>query len=161
VLVAFAQAISLRGIDLATVVGQDRVGLVRAQIDAYWSAPWHLAILGAVERLATIPFHISAAVLVLQSFQRRSVIWVILAVLWHSLVDAVAVFASQTWNPYMTEGIILVFGFLSLGIILALKPPMDRSGEENVYEPALVDLEALEVEAAVPDERELEDSRYA
>ena len=71
VLLSFIQVISLRGVDLASVVGADQIELVQAQIEAYWATPWHLAILGALERLSTICFHLSATVLVLQVFIRK------------------------------------------------------------------------------------------
>ena len=161
VLVSFIQAISLRGVDLATVVDADQVELVRAQIDAYWSTPWHLAILGAVERLATICFHLSATVLVLQAFRRKNITWLALAIFWHTLVDAVAVFASRTWNPYITEGIILVFGILSLGVIYLLKSPSDPVDEGSFILKPDVELPQLEIQSVMPSEENLEDSRYA
>jgi uncharacterized membrane protein YhfC len=160
VLYAFVQAVTLRGADLSTVVDADQVALAQAQLEAYWAVPWHLAILGAVERLATIVFHLSATVLVLQSFTRRNILWLILAVSWHTLVDAASVFASQTWNPYVTEAIILGFGLISLGILFALR----SQGEDNEpgetvggTPPGEVD---LEIKPLPLSEESLEDSRY-
>jgi uncharacterized membrane protein YhfC len=158
VLLAFVQATTLQGMDLTTIVDVDQVELVRAEIEAYWAAPWHLALLGAVERLATICFHLSATVLVLQSFRRKNGLWVILAVCWHALVDATAVFASRTWNPYITEGLILGLGMVSLVIIFVLKSPDELRVIGIPTAPS--EYKAPEIKAITPSETDLEDSRY-
>lgn len=161
VLYAFIQAISLRGVDLSIVVGAEQVDLVRNQLAAYWAAPWHLAILGAVERLATIVFHLSAAILVLQSFTRKNILWLFLAILWHTTLDATAVFASHTWNPYVTEAIIMGMGFLSLGVLLVLRSADDEipHQDDTGGEPKAMD-GAWDIKADLPSEESLEDSRY-
>jgi uncharacterized membrane protein YhfC len=161
VLVAFIQVIALQGTDLSTVVDADQIEIARAQIDAYWAAPWHLAILGAVERLATILFHLSATILVLQSYLRKNILWLLLAIAWHMVVDAVAVFASQTWNPYITEGVILVLGFLSLGVVFILKPPdAPLKGDKQMNQLDLLEAQLSEIQPAPPSEGDLDDSRY-
>ena len=161
VLYAFIQALSLQGADLSVVVSPDKVELTRAQLDAYWAAPWHLAILGAVERLATLVFHMSATVLVLQAINKGKWYWLLLAISWHALLDAVAVFASQTWNPYITEAIILGMGFISLGVILAFKSissPPSLGIELDDLPPEVV--EEVVIKPLPPSEEDLEDSRY-
>jgi len=161
VLVAFIQVITLQGTDLNTVVDADQVEIARAQIDAYIAAPWHLAILGAVERFATILFHLSATILVLQAYLRKNILWLLLAVSWHMVVDAVAVFASQTWNPYITEALILVLGFLSLGVVFLLKPPDGPlGGEIKEKHPASLENKEFEVQPDPPSEEDLDNSRY-
>jgi len=161
VLLSFIQVISLQGVDLASVVDADQVELVRGQIEAYWATPWHLAILGAVERLATICFHLSASVLVLQAFRRKNIAWLAVAIFWHTFVDAVAVYASRTWNPYITEGIILVFGILSLGIIYLLKSNSQSEDEGDSILIPDVELAQIGIQPVMPSDENLEDSRYA
>lgn len=156
VLVGFVQVIALRGTDLSMVVNADQVETVRAQLEAYWAVPWHLAILGAVERLAAIPIHLSATVFVLESFRRKKSLWLFLAIGWHTVVNAVAVYASQTWNVYITEGIVLVAGLLSLGIVFGLRST-DEPGIEELQEIAPP---VLEIQPAAPTGENLEDSRY-
>jgi len=56
--------------------------------------------------------------------------WYFLAVLWHTLVDALAVYGIQTWNVYMVEGIIVLFGVCSLGIVFALRKGRQKPKEE-------------------------------
>ena len=160
VLYGFIQAMVLTDVDLLTVVEPEQVEAVRAQLAAYWAVPWHLAILGAVERLSTIIFHLSASILVLQSFSRRNIRWLFLAVAWHTLVNAIAVFASQTWNPYVTEAIILLMGFISLGIILILKPSQDQDQAVEEMEVKLTSKDQVDAEPIPPSEESLEDSRF-
>jgi uncharacterized membrane protein YhfC len=160
VLFAFIQAIVLRDVDLSTVVEPDQVELAAAQLAAYWEIPWHLAILGAVERLAAIAFHLSATVLVLQTFTRRNLLWLLLAIGWHTLLNAVAVFAAQTWSPYLTEVILLGFGLMSLGIVLWLRTPPTPLEPPTRQDGTNMDSTSLESPPPPPSEESLEDSRY-
>jgi uncharacterized membrane protein YhfC len=136
---AFLQAVSLRNADLSGVVAPENIELSRMQLEAYWSAPWYAALLGAVERAATLCFHVSASVLVLQAFTRRNPLWLGLAIGWHTLVDAIAVFSIRTWNVYIS---------------LRGEPVEPETPAEP---PALVDIQTLPTETSTED---LEDSRY-
>ena len=69
VVYGFIQLFALKDANLETLIPIDQVEITRAQIDIFWSVPWYAAILGAVERAATLCFHMSAAVLVLQAIQ--------------------------------------------------------------------------------------------
>ena len=162
VLYGFIQALALRNVDLVTVIDPEQLETTRAQLTAYWAAPWHLAILGAVERFATILFHLSASVLVLQSFTRKNILWLVLAVFWHAFLDAMAVIASQTWNPYVTEAIILVMGLLSLGIIVKLRPTREEDRDEDGLDEGMQQIDnEIPSKLIPPSEESLEDSRYA
>lgn len=121
VLATFIQIMTLRGVDLNTVFDADQVGLAQTQIETYWGVPWYQAILGAVERLAAMPIHLSASVLVLQAFRRKQRQWLFLAIGWHTAVDAVAVYALHTWGMILTEVLVGLFSLASVGIIIALK----------------------------------------
>ena len=47
-----------------------------------------------------------------------------LAIGWHALVEATAVFVQIYWaNAYLTEAIVALFALVSLGIILWLRTP--------------------------------------
>jgi uncharacterized membrane protein YhfC len=155
-LLTLLRLVSIQGADLSTIVEAEYLELARSQVEAYWAAPWHLILLGALERVIAICFHLSATVLVLQSFRRKNILWLVLAIGWHTVLDAVAVFASQTWNPYITEGILLVIGLLSLGIIFGLKS-IDTPQEQGVSQ---ITLNPLEIQPVTPSKENLEDSRY-
>ena len=60
----------------------------------------------AVERIFSLVFHLSAAVLVLQAFTRRNNGWLLLAIGWHALVDfGTIMFQSTVKNAVLTEGV--------------------------------------------------------
>lgn len=124
VLYGYLQMMLLRGIDISTVVSPDKVEVARSQIAAYWSAPWYMTMLGAVERLFTLPLHMACSLLVMQSFTRRNFGWVGLAILLHTIADGVAVFAlKSSVSPVAIEGLIGVIAVICVGIILKTRIP--------------------------------------
>ena len=158
---ALLQAIAYRGADLSSMVPAEQLSQVEAQLNAFWSLPWHLALLGAIERLFAICFHLSASVLVVQALLRRSWIWLLLAILWHTLLDAVAVFGIETWGAYVTEGLIGLMAIASVGIIFVLRAPSDSARLEDVVAPEESPLVELEVGGEDDlDEARLGETRY-
>ncbi|HEY5270274.1 MAG TPA: YhfC family glutamic-type intramembrane protease [Anaerolineales bacterium] len=122
VLYGYIQMLIVRGVDISTLVAPDQVELAKTQIQAYWSAPWYMTMLGALERLFTIPLHLACSVLVLQAFTRKKFWWVGLAILYHALADGVAVFVSQIgFSALAIEGIIGIFAIMSIVIVFALR----------------------------------------
>ena len=161
-LYALLQAIAYRNADLTTLVPPDQLGIARAQLDAYWSAPWHAALLGALERVFAVGIQISLAVIVLQVFTRKKHIWFFVAVAWHTFVDAVAVFGVSTWGIYSTELAIGMMALASLGFIFLLRPKGEREkAQRSEMGPELIGpQERLTiVRDKVPLDR-IEDSRY-
>lgn len=71
VLTTLVNMLILRGPDAARLVPPEQMALVQQQVGEYWSAPWGLTLLGAVERSFTLIVHIALSVLVLQAFTRR------------------------------------------------------------------------------------------
>jgi uncharacterized membrane protein YhfC len=120
-LYAFFQATAYRNADLAELVPAGQLELAKAQIEAYWSAPWYLALMGAVERLFAMIIQISLSVLVFQAVLRRKFLWWFLAVGWHTAVDAVAVIGIRSWGVFITEAVLAGFALLSLVVILVLR----------------------------------------
>jgi uncharacterized membrane protein YhfC len=123
VLVAFFNFVAIRNADLSTLVPADQLTAARIAVKAYWSAPWYDTLLGALERLFTLPVQISLAVLVTQAFIRNQRRWWVAAVVWHALADALAVVAMSKWGVYITEATIALFSLFSIGIIFALRQP--------------------------------------
>lgn len=130
-LYASFQAIAYRNAELATILPPEHLVIARAQLDAYWGTTWYAALLGALERVFAIGIQISLAVMVLQVFVRRSHLWLLLAIAWHLLVDAVAVFGISTWGIYITELIIGVMAVMSLVFLYLLKPKDFEEEEES------------------------------
>jgi uncharacterized membrane protein YhfC len=157
VLYSYIQMLIARGVDISTLVTPDRVELAKAQIQAYWSAPWYMTLLGVVERIFTIPLHLACSVLVLQAFTRRQLWWVGLAILFHALADGVSVFISQIgFSALAIEGIIGVFSVFSILVILALRQP-----EPFVEVPPAHTLQQLLKHAPIEESlRNLDETRY-
>ncbi len=162
----FIRIISLRGVDLSTVFPANQVEIARQQIAQYWSIPWPMTLLGAVERAFSIITHISLSVIVLQAFTRRQIRWLWLAIGYHALWDATIVgiaariLNAYPWGAYATEGLLGLTAIISLGIIFAL-----RGGEPLV--PVEEEAPPLEPPAGVPElppveetPENLEKSRY-
>ena len=124
VLYGYIQMLVVRGTDISTLVAPDKLELANAQIQAYWSVPWQMTMLGALERLFTIPLHLACSLLVLQAFTRKQLLWVVLAILYHAFADGVAVFGSKIgFSILAIEGILGVFAILSTTIIFWLWKP--------------------------------------
>jgi uncharacterized membrane protein YhfC len=161
-LYAFFQASAYRGANLAELVPVDQLEIAQAQLDAYWSAPWYAAMLGAVERSFAIAIQISLAVLVFQAVVRRKWIWLFIAIAWHAAVDAVAVIGVQKWGIYATEAAVALFALISIVItfILRDRSDLDLEDVETLKAPSTVPLQPPPpVELDLSDER-LKNSRY-
>lgn len=102
-------------------VPSDVMPAVQAQITAVFTAPWYDALLGAVERFFALCIQVSLSLLVMQQFVRGQRKWLIIAILWHAFVDALAVYAISKWSVYVTESLVAGTAVISLGIIHWLK----------------------------------------
>jgi uncharacterized membrane protein YhfC len=156
VLLGYVNLILLQNPAILATVPADQLEMVRTQVAAYWSAPWYSTMLGAFERLCTISVQICLAVIVLQTFTRKQWFWVWLAVLYHAVIDASAVFLMPLVGVYWLEAIIAGFSLLSLLIIFKLRQP-----EPVNPEPAPV-ISAPQVTLNPPEEtpENLDGSRY-
>ena len=121
VLLTYINMVVARGMDLGNLVAPEQ--LSATQVQAYWSLPWYATLLGALERVMTLPFHLAASLLVLQVFVRRQARWLWFAIGWHALLDGAAVYTAGTWGPYLAEVLLAGFTLANLGIIFALSYP--------------------------------------
>jgi uncharacterized membrane protein YhfC len=123
VLYAFVQLVYLRNADISKVVPAGQLALTQQQVSAYWSMTWYASLLGALERLFTIPTQIALAVLVLQTFTRKQWFWVWLAVLYHAVLDGSSVVLATRLGTLPTEGLVGGFALLSVILIFLLRQP--------------------------------------
>jgi uncharacterized membrane protein YhfC len=128
-LATFINILVLKGKDLSLLVPTNQLQVVQTQLETYWSLPWYYPLLGPVERLFTIPFHITASVIVLQAFQRAKLRWVWLSVAWHAAINGFAavylpvVWREYPWWPYAVEGVLGLSALINIAILFALKKP--------------------------------------
>lgn len=156
VLVAFFQAVTFRGADLSAIVPADQLAAAESQLEAYWSAPWPLALLGAVERAFSLIVHLVLAVMVMRVFTHRNWLWLVAAIGWHTFVNLVAVIGAQTVSAAATEGLIGVTALLSLGMILRL-----REGDAETLPQGAQPLAKIRPARPELEEGRLDESRYA
>ena len=127
----FVFMLGYRNVDLSTVpsIPADQLELAKQQVEAYWSAPWYIALLGFVERLFAICLHVSLSVMVLYAIGYHKPIWFWLALLWHAFVDAVAVYVVQGVGIFAVEGIVAVFALISLWVAVRMRQQFERDTE--------------------------------
>ncbi len=136
-LLTLFQLTALRGQDLATIVPAEQLAAAEAQVEAYWGLPGWVFFLSAVERASALAVQITLSVIVLQAFLRpRGGLWLLAAIGWHAVVDAVAVFAGVSTGVYggnisgtvLTELLIAIMAGISLLILFRLRPLEPSAG---------------------------------
>jgi uncharacterized membrane protein YhfC len=150
VLYTFLQMAALRTADLAAILPSNQVALAQQQVNAYWSTTWTASLLGAVERFFTIPIQIALSVIVLQAFIRRQPAWILLAIGWHALVDAISVYlvniwSGLAWSAYAIEGVIGILSIISVVFLFTLRksePETEPLANIQVQQP--VPMEAIQ-----------------
>jgi len=131
ILINYIYMIFLRTQDLSTNVPPEQLALLQEGVNAYWALAWYDSMLGALERIFTLPIQIALTILVLQVFIRGQSRWLWIAIAWHTLLDAVAVISVRQWGAYATEGILSIFTLLSIGIIFALRGEESHPEDED------------------------------
>ncbi len=123
----------LQSMDLTTLpmTAEQQTALV-AQVTAFWSTPWYLTMLGAVERVFALALHITLAALVLQCFTRRNGLWLLAAIGWHALANIVGVGVAQAAGPLASEGALAIVALISLGLLFWLRRSAPRPLPEVV-----------------------------
>jgi ABC-2 type transport system permease protein len=105
-----ASLLALQGTDLTTLdMTAAQAAAVQQQMDMLVASPW-LAFLPLLERVLAIGLHMVLSLLVWQAFKQRKVGYWLLAVGYHTLVDATAVYIAQVTD--IGAGILGVFALL-------------------------------------------------
>jgi uncharacterized membrane protein YhfC len=124
---------------------EDQKALAIQQVQGLNAQPGWLALLGAWERLWTVPVQVAFSVVVLQVFRTGKLIWLLWAVLGHAVVDLIAVGLQQilgagTVSSLVIEGVIAVFGVIAVWIIWRLRdaPPHPSTSEASSPQSQLV-----------------------
>ena len=163
--IAFLQLFLYRQIDPQAITGLaegEQLSYLRETVSSYWASDWWGHLWGTLERFSVIPIHLAATVMVYRSVRDRRFLWYLAAVLWHTLVDFFAVYASQTWSIPLTEGVLFLMGILGWGIVFLLRdshpPPEEIAPEIDEVQPQEVTRPAVEEKPLTI--QDLEESRY-
>jgi uncharacterized membrane protein YhfC len=157
------QMVMMFGLDVEAVgelAGADRAQEVFNFVAVYWGSSWYDFFWSALERISALAFHLSASVLVYQSIKRKNLLWLVYAILWHTLLDALAVYGSLSWGIPATEGALFVIALLSVGIILALREPLAVPQELIIEDPAPPPLPERDLPELSITSEDLDKSRY-
>jgi uncharacterized membrane protein YhfC len=126
---------AVRTQDLSSMLPPEQLAPLQDGLELFWGVAWYDSLLGALERILVIPIQIAFTILVMQVFIRGQSRWLWFAIIWHALFDAVAVISVSRWGVYITEGLIVIFSLISIGIVFALRgeEPKDE-GQEHTEE---------------------------
>ncbi len=108
---------------LTALIPSEQEPLISASLDSFFSVPWYAAILGAVERFFAIILHLSFSLMVMLAFVKKQPLWLAAAVLWHAIVDGIAVYSVVVWGSYAAEFLIALMAMASLIFVLRLRKP--------------------------------------
>jgi uncharacterized membrane protein YhfC len=157
-LVTFVVMVTLRDADLSRMVGAEQLALAQEQVRAYWSAAWYDSLLGAVERTFTLPAHVAFSILVLQVFLRRQIRWLLYAIGWHALLNAITLFIAGTWDVYLAELVLGLLAIASVMIVFSLRQP--EAEEKHVDERATMAMGASQLPDLEESTERLDKTKY-
>jgi uncharacterized membrane protein YhfC len=151
----------LQSVDVTTLgMTPQQLEAARTGLQAALSVPWYMTLLGAVERVWAMIFHMSAAVLVLQVFHRRNILWLLAAILWHTVLNAVALLVATSAGPLWSEAALGGLALISLVILYLLRdPPVPEGAAAPPPEPLPAPVTGPLEPAPLTDEA-LKETRY-
>ncbi|MCS6842657.1 MAG: YhfC family intramembrane metalloprotease [Roseiflexus sp.] len=127
-LLGLINLLALSAVDRAALpLTDEQRELARQQLAAVAAQPDWLPLVGAWERLWTLPVHVALSVMVVQVFQRGQIWWLWLAVAAHTLVNLLAVGVAPAFELQGTaailipEVIVALAGMAGLWIIWRLR----------------------------------------
>ncbi len=150
------------GGQIAKGVSTDTVQTMIASIASYWAQPWYTGLLPGLERIIALSTQILLSILVWKAVVNRNAWWYLLAVLYHTIVDAVGTFLSQMgWQSYLIEGVLLIFMLLNVLLInrfyldeAIAEEEAEEEGEEEGAEEGEQAAQGEEAEKESPSEDE-------
>jgi uncharacterized membrane protein YhfC len=128
--------------DLSTLgVPTEQMEAVQIQIDAYWSQSSVVPYAGLMERVSAMSLHVGLSIFVLLSVLTNQKRWFWLALLWHALVDAFAVYTFPTFSAmemytlgiFMFEAILMIasLGWLAYALRSRNNFPVEKEALIN------------------------------
>lgn len=125
---ALVQVLALGGEGVLESFPADQAELIRSQIAAYWAVPWHQSLLGAWERISALLFHLGASVFVYKSVREKNPLWLVVALLGHTVLNAFAVIAIQQMSLVLIEVLLFVFAVLWVSWAWKVRPEDPQEG---------------------------------
>jgi uncharacterized membrane protein YhfC len=133
-----------RNKDLTALVPADQAHMLQTQIAAFWSAPWYYTLREAIEQIFVLTIQVSLAVMILQTFIRKQWFWVLLAISFHTMVEAARIIVLNLSNETFMNGVLGIFAILSVLLILKLRPKKNTDvNSSSILEPSMKDIQEI------------------
>ena len=153
------------GGQIAKGVSTNEVQYMLYQIDMFWTTPWYNGLLPGMERIIALSLQIVLSAMVWRAVVDRSVTWFLLAILYHAVVNALAVYLSGIgWGYWAVEGTLAIFLLLNLYMLYhfwkeekKIDEEMELLEEEEGDESDEVETEEDEVNASEDEFEESDD----
>lgn len=91
------------------------------QAARYWATPWYVPLLGALERVFALCFHLAMAVVVLMALLRRNLMWLVGAIAAHAAANAAGIAALTLHGPVAAEIVVGLIAALALYVLFSLR----------------------------------------
>lgn len=131
---------------------------IEAQAAALLKLPSYQLILGGVERVLTIFVHLALSLMVLHAARRRAPSWLLGAISWHTLLNAVALLVASLAGPVEAELAVAAFSVTSLWFIYRWRDGADDGA--TATERRIRDEQPRPPMALQDITEKIEDSRY-
>lgn len=89
---------------------------------------WYIPLIGALERVLTIAIQISLSVLVMYAFLSKKYYFILIAILYHTVIDFTAFYINYKFGILWSEIMVFIFAIISIVIIFILKPRKKEVG---------------------------------
>jgi len=114
----FSSLLSLQGVDLEALnLTAAQLETISLQTEQFNTSPLY-AFAPLFERILAITAQVTLSIIVLQAFKRRKPLFVLVAILYHALIDAVVVYAAistnQVWTTWLAFVLVLIPGWIWL-----------------------------------------------
>ena len=151
---------ALRTQDFTNQLTPEQLAVLQQGMNVFWSVTWYDSLLGALERIFTLPLQIALTILVLQVFIRHQSRWLWIAIGLHAMVNAFVVISLNLWGFYITEAIVVLFGLISIGIIFAFRQPEPIDDDQLEDIPDEIETPPVELQPIEENAENIEGTRY-
>lgn len=121
--IEFASMLSLGTPGATPLPGQSPEEHVRLvdQVAHYWAVPWYVPLLAVLERIFSILFHITMAVVVLEAVRRGNPAWLLAAIAAHAAANAAAMATLLAYGPVAAEVVVGLIAALAVACLFRLR----------------------------------------
>jgi uncharacterized membrane protein YhfC len=127
----FVTMLSLKGVDAAALPADldaaTKANLVQ-QAQSYWSTAPYLPLLGGLERLFAMCFHVAMALLVLSAVTTRRVGLLVLAMVLHAILNAAGLVTNRWLGPVVAELLLAAIAAVCVWMSIRARPPIQTVG---------------------------------